>query len=198
MFESDTSEKSLDRSNASLSLPSMLLSSPPLAAIIKRLTGGLCCFLFGWWWWWFAEGEAGRGASEGLTPVPSVAMCEDGDKSSQTALEDFSRWKPEGHWPSKGPKQRIALFAGVYNHVVDGVALTCNRLVAYLVSQGPFIREPRAGFRVMVGQGQGVALYDMRREASVPSAPRFASRRLLSCATVSPPQGFLLPLGGHA
>ena len=52
------------------------------------------------------------------------------------ATQDFSHWKPEGNWPSPGPKHRIALFAGVYNHVVDGVALTCNRLGAYLLSQG--------------------------------------------------------------
>ncbi len=35
----------------------------------------------------------------------------------------------------KGPL-RVALFAGAYNHVADGVALTLNRLVAYLEEQG--------------------------------------------------------------
>ncbi len=30
------------------------------------------------------------------------------------------------------PEKRIALFTGAYNHVVDGVALTLNRLVSYL------------------------------------------------------------------
>jgi hypothetical protein len=50
-----------------------------------------------------------------LTALPSVAMCEEGGGggSHTGALEDFSRWKPEGDWPSAGPKQRIALFAGV-------------------------------------------------------------------------------------
>jgi len=32
--------------------------------------------------------------------------------------------------------RRIALFAGAYNHISDGVALTLNRLVAYLESRG--------------------------------------------------------------
>lgn len=30
------------------------------------------------------------------------------------------------------PEKRVALFTGAYNHVVDGVALTLNRLVSYL------------------------------------------------------------------
>ena len=83
-------------------------------------------------------GAAGDGLTTentGLTPVPIVHECVDAG-TSKMALEDFSHWKPEGDWPAVGPKHRIAVFAGVYNHVVDGVALTCNRLVAYLLSQG--------------------------------------------------------------
>jgi phosphatidylinositol alpha 1,6-mannosyltransferase len=34
------------------------------------------------------------------------------------------------------PEKRIALFTGAYNHVVDGVSLTLNRLVSFLESQG--------------------------------------------------------------
>lgn len=35
---------------------------------------------------------------------------------------------------------RLALFAGAYNHVADGVSLTLNRLVAYLEAQGVPVR----------------------------------------------------------
>ncbi|MCY4170911.1 MAG: glycosyltransferase family 1 protein [Bacteroidetes bacterium] len=38
------------------------------------------------------------------------------------------------HAPVEG--RRIALFAGAYNHISDGVALTLNRLVGYLESRG--------------------------------------------------------------
>lgn len=34
------------------------------------------------------------------------------------------------------PIQRIALFTGAYNHVLDGVSLTLNRLVKYLTGKG--------------------------------------------------------------
>lgn len=34
------------------------------------------------------------------------------------------------------PLQRIALFTGAYNHVLDGVSLTLNRLVKYLTKKG--------------------------------------------------------------
>lgn len=51
--------------------------------------------------------------------------------------------------PDGTREKRIALFTGAYNHVVDGVALTLNRLVAYLESEqvpvqvfGPTIAEP--------------------------------------------------------
>ncbi len=47
------------------------------------------------------------------------------------------------------PEKRIALFTGAYNHVVDGVALTLNRLVSYLEADGvpvmvfaPTVEEP--------------------------------------------------------
>jgi phosphatidylinositol alpha 1,6-mannosyltransferase len=35
-----------------------------------------------------------------------------------------------------GPELRVALFTGNYNYIKDGVALTLNRLVAYLMKQG--------------------------------------------------------------
>lgn len=41
--------------------------------------------------------------------------------------------------PEPGAK-RIALFTGAYNHVVDGVALTLNRLVSYLEAEGVSVR----------------------------------------------------------
>lgn len=51
--------------------------------------------------------------------------------------------------PSSPPEKRIALFAGAYNHIADGVALTLNRLVDYLERQNiparvfaPTVDEP--------------------------------------------------------
>jgi glycosyltransferase involved in cell wall biosynthesis len=38
--------------------------------------------------------------------------------------------------PESDPELRVALFTGNYNYIKDGVALTLNRLVAYLESQG--------------------------------------------------------------
>ena len=47
------------------------------------------------------------------------------------------------------PEKRVALFTGAYNHVVDGVSLTLNRLVAYLEAEdipvlvfAPTVDEP--------------------------------------------------------
>jgi len=47
------------------------------------------------------------------------------------------------------PEKRVALFTGAYNHVVDGVSLTLNRLVAYLETKdipvlvfAPTVDEP--------------------------------------------------------
>ena len=39
-------------------------------------------------------------------------------------------------WPAAAAQQRIALVAGSYDHNVDGVALTLNRLVAHLIRRG--------------------------------------------------------------
>ena len=41
-----------------------------------------------------------------------------------------------GGGPGPGPKQRIALYTGAYNHIRDGVALTLNRMVKYLLAHG--------------------------------------------------------------
>lgn len=38
------------------------------------------------------------------------------------------------------PPKRVALFAGAYNHIADGVSLTLNRLVDYLERQGVSVR----------------------------------------------------------
>ncbi len=42
-------------------------------------------------------------------------------------------------FPRRPPK-RVALFAGAYNHIADGVSLTLNRLVDYLERQGVAVR----------------------------------------------------------
>lgn len=43
--------------------------------------------------------------------------------------------------PSRRPGPlRVALFTGAYNHIADGVSLTLNRLVAYLLAEGVDVR----------------------------------------------------------
>ncbi len=42
--------------------------------------------------------------------------------------------------PSRRSPKRVALFAGAYNHIADGVSLTLNRLVEYLEAQGVAVR----------------------------------------------------------
>ena len=42
--------------------------------------------------------------------------------------------------PAQRPPKRIALFAGAYNHIADGVSLTLNRLVDYLEGEGADVR----------------------------------------------------------
>ena len=39
-------------------------------------------------------------------------------------------------WPAAAQQQRVALITGSYDRVVDGVALTLNRLVAHLLRRG--------------------------------------------------------------
>ncbi len=41
-----------------------------------------------------------------------------------------------GHLIRSRRKRRVALFSGAYNHVVDGISLTLNRLVGHLESRG--------------------------------------------------------------
>ena len=42
--------------------------------------------------------------------------------------------------PSQRSSKRVALFAGAYNHIADGVSLTLNRLVNHLEGQGVAVR----------------------------------------------------------
>ncbi len=42
--------------------------------------------------------------------------------------------------PSRRSSRRIALFAGAYNHIADGVSLTLNRLVDHLEREGAEVR----------------------------------------------------------
>ena len=42
--------------------------------------------------------------------------------------------------PPRRSDKRVALFAGAYNHIADGVSLTLNRLVDYLERQGVSVR----------------------------------------------------------
>lgn len=47
---------------------------------------------------------------------------------------------PTSSTRSGAAPKRIALFAGAYNHIADGVSLTLNRLVAYLEREGVSVR----------------------------------------------------------
>jgi len=48
---------------------------------------------------------------------------------------------PRSQTPSQPrPPKRVALFAGAYNHIADGVSLTLNRLVAHLEQEGVAVR----------------------------------------------------------
>ncbi|HEY2050994.1 MAG TPA: glycosyltransferase family 1 protein [Caulobacteraceae bacterium] len=67
-----------------------------------------------------------------------------GQETTIRTLQMESRTRPE-----RGAPLRVALVTGSYNYIRDGVALTLNRLVAYLLSQGvevliftPVARKP--------------------------------------------------------
>mmetsp|Transcript_27116 Transcript_27116/g.88949 ORF Transcript_27116/g.88949 Transcript_27116/m.88949 type:complete len:507 (+) Transcript_27116:194-1714(+) len=73
---------------------------------------------------------------ESLTPLPDFDGKCPGAEEAFRSSDDLSLWKPEGEWNVSGPKHRVALFTGAYDHIRDGVALTLNRLVAFLELQG--------------------------------------------------------------
>ena len=54
-------------------------------------------------------------------------------------LDSLAGDRPAATPRSRSPK-RVALFAGAYNHIADGVSLTLNRLVGYLERQGVDVR----------------------------------------------------------
>jgi len=56
----------------------------------------------------------------------------------ETATRPPSTARPNR--PVHRPPKRVALFAGAYNHIADGVSLTLNRLVEYLEQQGVAVR----------------------------------------------------------
>ena len=78
-----------------------------------------------------------KGGERGLiepVPVPDIGeICPQvASKSSEKEVEETevrTLQEAEG-------KQRIALYTGAYNHIRDGVSLTLNRLVKYLLAQG--------------------------------------------------------------
>lgn len=49
---------------------------------------------------------------------------------------NLSFYVDKSHWPAAAAQQRIALFTGSYDRVLDGVSLTLNRLVAHLLRRG--------------------------------------------------------------
>ena len=55
----------------------------------------------------------------------------EGEIHGHEAAENVN-WLPP--WPEE--RHRIAVFTGAYSHIVDGVSLTLNKLVAFLESQG--------------------------------------------------------------
>jgi glycosyltransferase involved in cell wall biosynthesis len=56
--------------------------------------------------------------------------------SAQTAVLAAPRPGPSPDGGPSAPGLRVALFTGSYNYIRDGVALTLNRLVAYLLDHG--------------------------------------------------------------
>jgi len=75
---------------------------------------------------------------------------------------------------SRRPRKRVALFAGAYNHIADGVALTLNHLVDYLERQG-------IAARVFAPTGDDPALDHAGTLISVPSIP-FPGRSEYRCS----------------
>jgi glycosyltransferase involved in cell wall biosynthesis len=55
-----------------------------------------------------------------------------------TATPPPSTTRPDR--PARRPPKRVALFAGAYNHIADGVSLTLNRLVDHLEREGVAVR----------------------------------------------------------
>ena len=55
-------------------------------------------------------------------------------RSVHAGMLDFS--VDTAHWPAAALQQRVVITTGSYDHAVDGVALTLNRLAAHLLRQG--------------------------------------------------------------
>lgn len=72
------------------------------------------------------------------------------------------------------PRKRVALFAGAYNHIADGVALTLNNLVDYLEREGISVR-------VFAPTGDDPALDHAGTLIPVPSIP-FPGRSEYRCS----------------
>lgn len=70
-------------------------------------------------------------------------------------------------------QQRIAIFTGAYNHIADGVSLTLNRLVRYLLEQGTDVRIFAPGVSTPPFSGYGTVI-----PAPSVALPRRADYRL--------------------
>jgi phosphatidylinositol alpha 1,6-mannosyltransferase len=75
----------------------------------------------------------GRGEVDCASPCPTFGPSFP-LSPAPSRLRVMSR--PETHNDGSRAPRRIALFTGNYNHIADGVALTLNRLVAYLEQNG--------------------------------------------------------------
>lgn len=114
------------------------------------------------------------------------------------------------------PSRRVALFTGAYTHIADGVSLTLNRLVAYLLDEGhdvrvfaPTVKNPflpgngtlvpvpsvaapgRRDYRLSLGLSQGV-----RRalEAFAPDVVHIATPDLLGYSALRWARRWHLPV----
>ena len=62
------------------------------------------------------------------------------------------------HWPAAALQQRVVITTGSYDHAVDGVALTLNRLAAHLLRQGHEVLALSPGLSLSLSLGLGLTL----------------------------------------
>ena len=62
------------------------------------------------------------------------------------------------HWPAAALQQRVVITTGSYDHAVDGVALTLNRLAAHLLRQGHEVLALSPGLSLSLSLGLGLIL----------------------------------------
>jgi len=71
---------------------------------------------------------------------PSASLCgSSAEHARAEPSEDFANWRVDARWAPPAHTHshlRVAVFTGAYSHIRDGVSLTLNRLVAFLLQCG--------------------------------------------------------------